>query len=113
MNNHSDTDRYLRAAICFAAVIIVLLLLWFASDIFLLVFGGVLVAIILRTAAHLLAGFANFTAGWALLIVLILIAGLVALTLVFVGPTISSQVDQLQGDVPAAWNQAEAELQQH
>lgn len=26
---------------------------------------------------------------------------------------IASQIDQLQGDVPAAWNQAQSELQQH
>jgi predicted PurR-regulated permease PerM len=113
MTNRSLSDRYLQAAICFAAVTLILLLLWFASDIFFLVFGGVLLAIVFRSAANFLARLTNLTAGWALVIVLISIAALVFLTLVFVGPTIAKQIDQLQSDVPEAWDHAQAELQQH
>jgi predicted PurR-regulated permease PerM len=111
--NRRGTERYLRAALCFAAVILILLLLWFASDIFLLVFGGVLLAIVFRSAADLVAQFANLTAGWALLIVLVSTAALVCLSIIFVGPTVSQQIDQLQSDIPAAWDRAQAELQQH
>jgi predicted PurR-regulated permease PerM len=113
MSNRSRTERYFHAAICFAAVILILLLLWFASDIFLLVFGGVLLAVVFRSAADLVGRWANLTPGWALLIVLISIAALVAISVVFVGPTIASQIDQLQDDVPAAWDRAQAQLQQH
>jgi len=113
MSNHSHIKRYFQAAACFGAVTIVLLLLWFASDIFFLVFGGILLAIIFRTAANFVARRTHLTAAWALLIVLISIAALVCLAFVFVGPTISGQVDRLQSDVPAAWDRAQAELQQH
>jgi predicted PurR-regulated permease PerM len=113
MTTHERSDRYLQAAICFAAVTILLLLLWFASDIFLLVFGGVLLAIIFRSAADLVARFTKLTPGWALLVVLLLVAGLVFLTVVFLSPTIANQVDQLQADVPAAWDGVQGQLQQY
>ena len=113
MNHDSHIDRYLKAAVCFAGVTIILLLLWFASDIFLLVFGGVLLAVLFHSAADLVARLTNLTPGWALLIVLISLAVLVSLAFVFLGPTIGSQIDQLQSDVPAAWDHAQAELQQH
>jgi predicted PurR-regulated permease PerM len=113
MDDHSHSKRYLQAAICFGAVTSAFLLLWFASDILLLAFGGVLLAIVFRSAADFLACRVHLTAGWALLIVLVSLTGLVLAALILLGSTINSQVDQLQNDLPAAWDSAKAQLQQN
>jgi len=113
MSIRPGTEGYFRAALCFAAVILILLLLWYASDIFLLVFGGVLLAVVFRSAADLVARWAHVSPGWALLIVVVSIAALAYLSAIFVGPTVTNQIDQLQSDVPAAWDRARSEFQQH
>jgi predicted PurR-regulated permease PerM len=47
--------QYLKAWACGAVVVVLVLTVWFASDIFLMAFAGILFAILLRTASYAIA----------------------------------------------------------
>lgn len=111
MTNPVRTNRRFVIAVCFTAVM--LLLLWLASDVFFLVFGGVLLAIVLRSAAGFLARLTHLGAGWALAVTLLGMAAIISAAFLWLGPAIATQIDQLQNDVPAAWNRVEANLRQY
>src|SRR4051812_4507136 len=64
-------------ALCLALVLAILLL-WQISDVILLAFAGLLLAILLRTPADWLARRSGMREGWALLIVVVLVAALLA-----------------------------------
>lgn len=78
------------------------LLVWRLSDVLLLGFGGVLVAVLLRHLATALARVARLPAGVALLAVVLAIAGLAAAFLLSVGPQVAAQFEELWRTLPTA-----------
>src|ERR687897_1491296 len=81
-------------------VVIVLVLLWYAIDVVLLAFVGVLLAILLRAPADWLAERTGLRAGWSLALVgVVALALLVALGALF-GRGVVSQALQLVDRLP-------------
>jgi predicted PurR-regulated permease PerM len=89
------------------------LFVWFAVQVLLLIFAGVLLAILLRSAADWLGARTGFSAGTSLAVVLLLI--LVALSAFgwAVAPQVAEQVEQLTVTVPEAFAKLQERVQQY
>ena len=96
---------YLKASAAAASVVFLILAIWFASDIFLMAFAGLILATLLRSAANLLSRTLHLRGGIALFlavfILLLLFASLCWVSL----PRLQDEFFQLQSQLPASWNQ--------
>lgn len=81
---------------------LLLLLLWNLLDVFLLGFAGVLFAVLLQGCAAWLARKTPLPYGAAVAIVVLLLLGLLAADLAYMGPHVASQVDDLFGKLDTA-----------
>jgi predicted PurR-regulated permease PerM len=91
-------DRTGAARIVWTAGAVVLAVVLF--DVLLLAFAGVLFAVFLRTLSGALSKHTRLPAGWAVLIVLVVLAGATAAILWWVAPDIAREIDLLIADVP-------------
>ncbi len=89
------------------------LLLWFAPQVVLLAFAGVLVAVFLRSLSDGLRRTTGLHDGWCLAIVVIALIGIVASATVLVAPSVGKQVDQLAVELPKSFDRLTAQLQQY
>src|SRR5690242_20365237 len=104
--------EYVKAAACVATVVVVLLATWFASDVLLLAFAGIILAILLRAAANEIAQFLHMRPGVALGLTCLLLLVFIGLCCWYVIPRLNDQFDILKHDIPAAWHQMQAWLHQ-
>lgn len=81
-------------------LLIALLLVWLALDVLLLVFTGILLAIVLRTLSGWVSSGLRLPRGAALLLVVSAILGLAALVGALYAPTIAEQSDELATQLP-------------
>ena len=77
-----------------------LLLVWFALNLLLLLFAGVLLAIFLRTLATFVARITSMSLGWALTVVSVALIGIAALTGWLYAPRLAEQSDQFAQAIP-------------
>lgn len=83
-------------------LVVLVILMWRLSDLLLLAFGGVLVAVLLRHLAALLGRRAALPAGVSLAAVVLGLALLAVAFLASVGPPLADQFDQLWQSLPGA-----------
>ncbi|MBV1796816.1 AI-2E family transporter [Siccirubricoccus sp. G192] len=96
-------DGRRKQPLLLALVIVGLVLLaWRLSDVLLLGFGGVLVAVLLRNLARGLARLTGLRTGAALAAVALGLVALAALFVVSVGPQVATQFEQLWQALPQA-----------
>lgn len=95
-----------------AAVVSVLLAFWAARTAMLVLFAGILLAILLRTLADFIASRLKLRPGWALAIVVVFLGALAIIGIVARGPAIVSQFAELQDDLPRAAHALAAQLAQ-
>lgn len=102
-------------AVVFVALLIVLLAFaaWHLSFVLLLAFVGVLLAVLLRQLALILARHTPLSPTAGVLVVALAIVGLVALGIMFLGPRILAQVDLVRESLPGAVAQFESLLRQY
>lgn len=82
-------------------------------DVLLLAFAGVLFAVFLRTFSDALSAHTRISSGWALLIVVVLLAGLMTLAAWKAAPDVAHEVDQLVADAPKLMDQATDSLKSY
>jgi len=87
--------------------------IWLALDILLLLFTGILLAIVLRTLSGWLAARLHVRRGAALLIVLAVMLGGAALVAALYAPTIARQSDQLATELPQAATDLSSRLREY
>lgn len=75
-------------------------------DVLLLAFAGVLFAVFLRTLSDPVSTHTRISSGWALLIVVVVLAALMALAAWKAAPDVAHQVDELIVDAPKLVDQA-------
>ena len=92
------------------AVIAVALLLWNLRDLFLLLFGAVLVSVILNLIASPLRERLRFPPMLALLAAVLLVALLILTAFWMFGAEVRRQADTLREAIPAAWTSVQARL---
>lgn len=103
-------DFAIRCAIA-TAIVLAAVVLWYAADVIVLVFGGVVVAVALRSLTRLVTRYTPLGQGWALCLVTVLLfvflVGLGAL----IGSRVADQFGELVHTVETAWSQVHVELQ--
>ena len=95
-----------------AALLTGLLVVWFARDVLLLAFAGVLLAVFLRTVARWIHDRTSLPAGIALGVVVLLIVGGIGVIFWTRGPAIGAEFDTLRADIPRAVTSLKARLQE-
>lgn len=96
-----------------AAVVLSLLLLAAAPDVFLLVFAGILLAVLLRSLSDPVRRHTPLSEGWSLAAVVFLLIALFGLIGWSLAPEISNQFDQLIQNLPRMIHQFNARLTQY
>ena len=92
--------RVLVGAMIVIALIILLYFLWQAVYVLLLIFAGVLLAVLLRGLAEFTAKHTRLSVGWSLAIVTLAIVALLVGIVWLAAPPISRQVEQLSEQLP-------------
>lgn len=85
-------------------------LVWVASDVLLVLFAGVLFAVFLRGLSDPLSAHTGIGQGWALALVLIVLAATLALGGLLLGADLANQLDELVPRVRDTWEQARERL---
>lgn len=102
--------RAFIAASIAAFVVAVGLLLWYAIDILLLVFAGVLLGVLLRGLSRAIAKRTKLGHGWSLAIVLLTLLVIIGLTVWLLSDSIAAQTSSLIETLPRAIEQLRARL---
>ena len=102
--------RFLRRMLIALALLALAALLWATADLLLLIFAGLLVAIVLESAAALLSRLTGLSQRWSLTLIttvlaLILVGGLWAF-----GAALGDQLTQLQQALPNSFDKLEGRL---
>lgn len=98
----SGPDRVAATVRNVATVGLGLLLLWMAADVFLLLFAGLLLAILLTHAARPMAHHLHLSHGWSIAVVVLALMGAMGTTGWLMLPRIAVQVDELAARLPTA-----------
>jgi predicted PurR-regulated permease PerM len=93
-----------------AAVVGLLLLLWVAAEVLLMVFAGILVAVLLRGLGDRVARDTRLGPTLALLVVISLLGFSTAVAVVLLAPSVASQIDALIQSIPEAVDQIQEDL---
>ena len=88
-----------RVAIAVVAVILVAMF-WFAKEVFLLSFAGILFGVLLRSLGNLVHKYTGLSSGWALTVVVLSGALLIGEGGALLAPSLAEQMDQLLTDLP-------------
>lgn len=104
-----------RATTAIGIALLVVILSWFAFrtlDILLMIFGGVVMAVLLHVLAEPLARWTRMPLWAAVLVVVLVICGGLAAAGWFLAPSISEQFGQLGEQLPAAIDRVRSQLEQ-
>jgi predicted PurR-regulated permease PerM len=105
--------RVFVGSIVVASVAFVLLFVWYAADLLLLVFAGLLISILLRRFSELLRRSIPMPAGVSLALVSLLLAGFTGIGFWVVTGRIGSQISDLQNQLPQAIANMRQQVAQH
>jgi predicted PurR-regulated permease PerM len=105
--------RVLSGAMIVIALIVVLYFLWQAVYVLLLIFAGILLAVLLRTLAEYLHAWTRLPIGWSLAVVCATLLGGLALLVWLGAPPLSKQFEELADDLPRAVESLKARVAQY
>lgn len=96
-------SRVVKTTCIVAAAVILLLIFWYAVDVLLLVFAGVLVGVFLHGLSHPISQYTGLRQRWSLLIVLFALGGLLGLVSWLLAGRVVTQANQLVDQLPIAF----------
>jgi len=108
----SSLQGYTYRILIAVALVALAILGWRLAGVFMLVFGGVLIAVALRVLTDVLTRHTPLGEGWALAIVVLALAALLAGTAWLIGAQVSAQVGELIGALPDAMTKVKTLLEQ-
>src|SRR5436190_16802940 len=109
----SPTEFAMRCAIAVTIACIGIILLWLAYrgiDVLLVIFAGVLMALLFRTMAEPLRRYARMPVWAAVLVVVVLTLGVFTLAGWLIAPSVSHQIDELGVRLPQAIDRLRAQF---
>lgn len=106
-HRHLDHQLFAERLLIIIGAALALLLFWRLSDLLVLVFGAVIVAVLLNAAAEPISRKTGLGKRSALAIVVLSIASAIAVLLVLFGAQINSQFSDLARNVPEGWKDLE------
>jgi predicted PurR-regulated permease PerM len=109
--NWLDEDAvYLRRLLATLALLAIVYLVWLSTDVLLLAFAAVLLSVLLRATAHLATRVVPVSHRWALLLVVVAIAGALVVVGVLFGGRLAGQLTDLWQRLPRALDAAGGRL---
>lgn len=96
-----------------AFVVVIFIVLWQASEVFLVLFAGILVAVLLHNINCWISRKTRLPEKWSLAVVLLGALGLTAAIAWWVAPDIADQADRLTERIPKAWERVESKLERY
>jgi predicted PurR-regulated permease PerM len=99
-SSQSFLHRMLIGVGVIASIASLLLILWYAVDVLLLAFAGILIAIFLRGLSDWLSERLPISSGLSLFLVIVSLASLFGIGIWLLAPDVSEQVDQLTRKIP-------------
>jgi predicted PurR-regulated permease PerM len=108
----SSLEGYTYRVLIAVGLIALAVLGWRLANVFILVFGGILVAVALRVLTDILVRHTRLNEQWALVIVVLSVAALLACTVWLIGAQVASQLGELIGTLPKAVAKIQAWLEQ-
>jgi predicted PurR-regulated permease PerM len=105
-----DLVGFLQKLMIVVAVAALALVVLRWLQVFLLAFGALLIAVLLRALANPIRRRTPLNAAWSLAVAVVVVLGIVALTAGFVGSQVAAQFDQLALILPKAWAGVQREL---
>ena len=113
----TQSDRFARRALVAVAItisfILLTLLLWQAAQVLLILFAGVLLAVLLGTLSSFVHDKTRIPYGWSLTLVVVLLAGLFTLMFMLLAPSVEQQMGELTKTLPASVQQLRQTLSQY
>jgi predicted PurR-regulated permease PerM len=106
--NHLSIGEFTVRALIAVALLALFALLWRVVDIFVLVFGGIVLALVLRSLMQIVQRFTPVRGRWALLIAIVALIIAAALLGLLIGSRVNTQMGQLTRTLPQAWERARA-----
>lgn len=116
MEQHRRWDYLTRVLITVAVIglfAVLLMLIWAIADVLLLLFAGVLFAVVLRTLTKPLVRYTPLTNRWALVVVVLVLLALLGIGGWLFIPEVANQTDQLVVGVTDAINRIEGIVTQY
>ena len=107
------SSRVFISAIIVALITLLLLLLWYAADVLLLGFAGILVAIFLRGLSDWVSERTHLSGGWSLALVVLGLVSLVAVVAWVLAPDVAAQVDELRRSLPQSMRRLSERIEQY
>lgn len=84
---------------------------FYAPDVFLLIFAGILVSIFLRSLSNTLTEYSGIPEGWSLGFVILVLIALFSVTSYFAAPSIAEQFDQLVRRIPESLERLRGQIE--
>lgn len=106
----SEDVHFLRRVLIVLGIGVLVLLAWQLTEVLLLVFGSVLVALVLKTISEPICAHSPLSRGWALALAAIFLLIVVAGSFALFGAEIVAQSRDLQNQLPKAWQSVEGFL---
>lgn len=103
--------RALVAACTGAGTLVMLLLLWYAVDVLLLVFAGILLGVFLRGLSRPFSARLGLGHGWSLLIVLVTLVGVLVMVVWLLAGRVLAEANELAEQLPRAVGNLTARLE--
>jgi predicted PurR-regulated permease PerM len=102
---HEFTVRVILAVGIIMSFFAMLFLAWYLVEVLLLVFGGILLSILLRSAASPISQYTRLPMPGGIVVVLLLMLGMGTLFIWYVGPVLAEQTNRLVEELPATTEQ--------
>ena len=107
-----QAHKALINSVLFVAVFALFLFLWYSVYVLFLLFAGVLLAILLRALAELVARFTRLSHRWSLVIVLVVLAAAFGGFWYFAAQSLTEQVVALSKSIGPAWENFQGKLRE-
>lgn len=104
-------SRVVKSTFIGAGAVMLLLIFWYAVDVLLLVFAGVLVGVFLHGLSDPVSRHTGLHQRWSLLIVLFALGGLIALAVWLLAGRVVTQANQLVNQLPIAFAEVTRRLE--
>lgn len=106
-----NTAQFVQRTLIVFAIAVTLLALWQLADVLLLIFGGIIIALIIRSGGDFVARFIPIAPRWASLLIVLLVVMLIVTVSMFIGDEVSRQFQQLAQRLPQSLDNARQYLE--
>lgn len=107
------TSRIVLAVGIITLAIFLSLLLWYAADVLLLAFAGILLAIFLRSLSDWVSESTPLSGGWSLGVVVVGLISILTIGIWLLAPGVADQIDELQKKLPQSVRQLERHVESY